>query len=107
MYRNAMQATELLLEAGADVNSRNGKRSITPIMIAGAVGQLQLLEMMASHYTADVNIQVGTFICCTRRGYHEHHINSCNISISYRTHRGRRPYTTPCLPREHEPFQYY
>ena len=53
-----MQAASLLLEAGADVNARNGKRSITPIMIAGAVGHFTLLEVMASHHTANVNIQV-------------------------------------------------
>lgn len=55
---NAVQAASLLLEAGADVNSRNVKRSITPIMIAGAVGHLELLRMMATHHTADVNVQV-------------------------------------------------
>lgn len=58
MYRNAIQASTLLLEAGADVNSRNAKRSITPIMITGAVGHFDLLEIMASHHTADVNVQV-------------------------------------------------
>ena len=55
---NAVQAASLLLEAGADVNSRNVKRSITPIMIAGAVGHFELLKMMATHHTADVNVQV-------------------------------------------------
>ena len=55
---NATQAASLLLEAGADVNSKNIKRGITPIMIAGAVGHFELLEMMATHYKADVNVQV-------------------------------------------------
>ena len=53
-----MQAAELLLEAGADVNSKNVKRSITPVMIAGAVGHFKLLEVLANHPTADVNAQV-------------------------------------------------
>ena len=56
-----MQAATLLLEAGADVNSRNAKRSITPVMIAGAVGHFRLLKVMASHRSADVNVQVE---CC-------------------------------------------
>lgn len=53
-----MEAATLLVKAGADVNARNSKRSITPIMIAGAVGHFRLLEVMASHPTADVNVQV-------------------------------------------------
>ena len=58
LYSNATQAAALLLEAGADVNSRNNKRGITPIMIAGAVGHFELLELMATHHSADVNVQV-------------------------------------------------
>ena len=67
LYRNAIQASTLLLEAGADVNSINTtKQSITPIMIAGAVGHFDLLELMTSHHTADVNVQVlYTFTCHT------------------------------------------
>ena len=48
----------MLLEAGADVNSKNSKRGITPIMIAGAVGHIELMEIMATHHTANVNVQV-------------------------------------------------
>ncbi|CAI8033714.1 E3 ubiquitin-protein ligase mind-bomb [Geodia barretti] len=56
-FLNATEAAPILLEAGADVNARNGKRSVTPIMIAGAVGHYELLEIMAAHHSADVNIQ--------------------------------------------------
>ena len=59
---NAVEAARLLLEAGADVNARNSKRCITPIMIAGAVGHFKLLEIMATHPSADVNVQVHMYI---------------------------------------------
>lgn len=61
-----MQAASLLVEAGADVNSRNVKRGITPIMIAGAVGHFELLKIMATHHTADVNVQVYLLQAVTR-----------------------------------------
>jgi ankyrin repeat protein len=56
-FLNATEAAPILLEAGADVNAKNAKRSVTPIMIAGAVGHYELLEIMAAHHSADVNIQ--------------------------------------------------
>ena len=55
---NAIQAASILLGAGADVNVRNTKRGITPIMIAGAVGHYDLLEIMTTHHTTNVNVQV-------------------------------------------------
>ena len=48
----------MLLEAGADTNATNSKRGITPIMIAAAVGHYELLEILATHHSADVNVQV-------------------------------------------------
>ena len=61
----------LLLDAGADVNSKNVKRSITPVMIAGAVGHFKLLEVLANHHTADVNVQVWP-INCSAKHIHVH-----------------------------------
>ena len=86
---NATQAASLLLEAGADVNSKNIKRGITPIMIAGAVGHFELLEIMATHYKADVNVQVCIiYIHSTiyfknkERKTHTHHCG-CLLTIHY------------------------
>ena len=60
-----MQAAAVLLDAGADMNTRNHKRNITPVMIAGAVGHFSLLKLMASHPSADVNVQVYTHTVVT------------------------------------------
>ena len=51
----------MLLQAGADVNARNRKRGITPVMIAGATGHFEQLKMLLQHPTVIVDVQVSVY----------------------------------------------
>ena len=56
-FSNQEQATEVLLDAGADVNCRDGVEN-TAIMVAGALGHYEVLRILANHPQIDLNAQV-------------------------------------------------
>ena len=50
----------MLLDAGADVNCRDGVEN-TAIMVAAAVGHNEVLRILANHPQVDLNAQVSCF----------------------------------------------
>ena len=54
---NQEQATEVLLDAGADVNCRDIMEN-TSLMIAAAVGHYRVLRILANHPQVDLHAQV-------------------------------------------------
>jgi len=56
-YVNQEQATEMLLDAGVDVNCRDAMEN-TPLMIAAAVGHYRILRILATHPQVDLHAQV-------------------------------------------------
>ena len=51
----------MLLDAGADVNCRDGVEN-TATMVAAAVGHNEVLRILANHPQVDLNAQVSCFV---------------------------------------------
>ena len=54
---NQPEAARLLLDAGANINCKNLKGN-TPLMIAGALGHYNLLEILANHPKINIQAEV-------------------------------------------------
>ena len=52
-----MECAKLLLDAGADVNSKNAKDN-TPLMVAAALGHYSVLRFLIDQPNINVNAQV-------------------------------------------------
>ena len=62
-FSNQERATEVLLDAGADVNCRDRLEN-TATMVAAAVGHYEVLRLLANHPQVDLNAQVSC--CCNQ-----------------------------------------
>jgi len=56
-HSNSGVAAKLLLDGGADVNTKNWEGQ-TPLALASALGHYNVLELIVTHPKVQVNVQV-------------------------------------------------
>ena len=61
MYSDEDEFAKLLIDGGANVNSKNNKGA-TPLIIAAVKGHVSVLRVLANNHTIRLHEQVGKYL---------------------------------------------